>query len=210
MNDELKNILEKVQTLYKKYGIKSVTMDDISRELGISKKTLYQYVKDKNELVEMVIDLELETNICLFRSVLKNDLNAIEELFEVHKLVNTLVRNQNASEEYDLKKYYPDIYKKVIKTRRERMYCNVLDNIKKGKTEGLYRENLNEEIIAKSYVMRIENAVDSEIFTPEEKNSVTLFFEMFIYHIRGIANEKGIKVLEEKLKELEVNNIQKM
>ena len=210
MNEELVNILEKVRSLYKKYGIKSVTMDDVSRELGISKKTLYHYVKDKTELVELVVDLDLETNIERFGKVCSGELNAIEELFEVQKIVNLMVRNQNPSEEYDLKKYYPDTYRKIIKVRRERMYCKILENIKKGKLQGLYRANLNEEIIAKSYVMRIENAVDSEIFTAEEKNSAELFFEMFVYHIRGIANEKGIQILENKLKELEVNNVQKM
>lgn len=209
MNEELLNILEKVKTLYQKYGIKSVTMDDVSRELGISKKTLYQYVKDKNELVEMVVNLELETSIRQFSQVLNGELNAIEELFEVQKIVDYLVQKHNPSQEYDLKKYYPDTYKKIIKTRRDRMYCNILSNISKGKQQGVYRENLNEEIIAKDYVMRFENAVDCEIFTDEEKSSRTVFNELFIYHIRGIANEKGIKILEQKLKDLE-NNLQKI
>ena len=66
MNEELKNIAKKVNQLFTRYGIKSVTMDDISRELGISKKTLYQHVKDKTELVELIVDNEFEEKESLF------------------------------------------------------------------------------------------------------------------------------------------------
>ena len=206
MNDELVTILTKVKSLYSKYGIKSVTMDDVSRELGISKKTLYQYVKDKTELVEKIVELEIEKYGCFFEELLSKKLNAIEELFEVQRMVARMLREHNPSQDYDLRKYYPELYAKVLKIRRERMYNNILCNLKKGKADGLYRSELNEEIIAKIQLLRVETTFDTEIFTIEEIISTKVFFEIFIYHIRGIANEKGIEVLEQKLKELENNN----
>ena len=206
MNEELNNLLTKVRCLYMKYGIKSVTMDDVARELGISKKTLYQYVNDKNDLVQKVVEMEITDKAAGFSKMRCPDLNAIEEIFEVHKLVQQMLKDYNPSTEYDLRKYYPDLFAQVVKVRRERIYTNTLANLKKGKEEGLYRKELNDELIAKLQLSRIESAFDDKIFTQEELVSPKLFLEMFVYHIRGIANDKGLTVLEKKLKELENNN----
>lgn len=189
-----------------KYGIKSVTMDDVSRELGISKKTLYQYVSDKNELVKKVLELEINDRAKDFSKMECPELNAIEEIFEVHKMVRDMLKNYNPSTEYDLRKYYPELHAQLIKVRRERIYNNTLANLAKGKAEGLYRKELNDELIAKLQLSRVEAAFDDKIFTQEELVSPKLFLEMFIYHIRGIANQKGLEVLDQKLKELESNN----
>jgi TetR/AcrR family transcriptional regulator, cholesterol catabolism regulator len=207
MNDELKNILTKVRILYMKYGIKSVTMDDVARELGISKKTLYQYVNDKNELVTKVVEMELLMKGEFYSKMCCPGLNAIEEIFEVHKMVRQLLKDYNPATDYDLRKYYPELFASIVKVRREMIYHNILSNLEKGKTEGLYRLDLNSEMIAKLQLSRVESAFNDEIFTQDELLSPKLFHEMFVYHIRGIANEKGIAVLDEKLKEVEnINN----
>lgn len=206
MNEELKNLLVKVHCLYMKYGIKSVTMDDVARELGISKKTLYQYVSDKNELVKKVIELEICEKGDFFAKMVSPGLNAIEELLEVNRMVQRMLKDFNPATEYDLRKYYPELYANIVKIRRERIYNNILLNLKKGKEEGLYRAELNDELIAKLQLSRVEAAFDDKIFTQDELLSPKLFYEIFVYHIRGIANEKGINVLESKLKELDHNN----
>jgi len=207
MCEELKNILKKVRCLYQKYGIKSVTMDDVAHELGISKKTLYQYVKDKNDLVAQVIDLEIEDSPMKPDNCHWEDLNAVEEMLEVHKKVDRMIKTYNPSTEYDLKKYYPEEYQKIQKVRRERIYNFILSNIKKGKKEGLYREELNEEYITKMHLSRVEHAFGNDIFTSDELSSSALFYEVFIYHIRGIATTNGISFLESKIKESEYNHI---
>jgi TetR/AcrR family transcriptional regulator, cholesterol catabolism regulator len=205
MNDELKNILFKVRELYMKYGIKSITMDDVARELGISKKTLYLYVTDKDDLVGKFIDNEItmrQEEIC---KCFRIGYNAIEELFEISLFMNKLMRNQNATTEHDLKKYYPNHYQKTLKARREGVYNYIMLNLKKGIEEGLYREEMNKEVIAKLYLWRSENIHLDELFTVEEFTSVKLFIELINYHVRGIATEKGISVLDRKIKELETS-----
>ncbi len=205
MNDELKNILIKVRELYTKFGIKSITMDDVARELGISKKTLYQYVTDKDDLVGKYIDNEIllrQEEIC---KCFRIGFNAIEELFEISSFMNKLMRNQNSATEYDLKKYYPAHYHKTVKARRQGIYDYIMTNLKKGIKEGLYRKDMDLEVIAKLYLWRAENAHFDELFTVEEFTSVKLFVELINYHVRGIATEKGIMVLEKKLKELETS-----
>lgn len=206
MNDELKNILQKVRCLYMKYGIKSVTMDDIARELGISKKTLYQYVTDKIELVSKVVDLEICDKGEFFDKPPCSGLNAIEQIFEVYKHVQKMLKDYNPATEYDLRKYYPEIYSRVIQVRRDRMYNNILSNLKKGKEDGLYRTDFNDEVIAKLQLSRVESVFDDKILSQDELLSPEVFLEIFVYHMRGIANEKGLKVLEEKIKDLNINH----
>jgi len=204
--DNLKSILLKVRELYMMYGIKSITMDDVSRELGMSKKTLYQFVTDKDDLVGKFIDNEIairQEEIC---KCFRTGLNAIDELFEISIFMNKIMRNQNPATEYDLKKYYPEHYQKIVKTRREGIYRYILTNLENGKKEGLYRDDLNNEIIARLYLSRSESIHVSDLFTIEEYTSHELFMELIKYHVRGIATQNGISVLEQKIKELETNN----
>jgi hypothetical protein len=119
--------------------------------------------------------------------------------------MNKIMRDQNPATDYDLKKYYPHHYEKIVKTRKEGIFEYLLLNIKKGKKEGLYREDLNEEIITKLYLSRLGNSQFNELFTAEEFTSIKLFVELLNYHVRGIATEKGIIVLEKKINELETN-----
>jgi AcrR family transcriptional regulator len=203
MNEEQKKILLKVGELYNKYGIKSITMDDVARELGISKKTLYQFVADKDDLVGKFIENEIEQRQEEICKCFGEGFNAIEELFEISLFINKLIKNQSPTTEYDLKKYYPHHFDRIVKARREKVYNYILLNLRKGKEEGLYRKELNEEVIAKLHLSRTENVHYTEIFTIEEFTSFKLFLELLIYHIRGISTEKGINVLEKKIKELE-------
>ena len=202
MNEELKIILGKVRQLYMKYGIKSITMDDVARDLGISKKTLYQYVTDKDDLVGKFIDSEIEVRQEEICKCFRIGFNAIEELIEISVFMNKMMRDQNPATEHDLKKYYPQHYQKIEKTRREGIYKYIILNLKKGMKEGLYRNDINEEIIAKLYLSRSESIHINDLFTVEEFTSNKLFTELLAYHVRAIATEKGIIVLEEKIRAL--------
>ena len=199
MIPELENILERVSCLYRKYGIKSVTMDDVARELGISKKTLYIHFSDKDDLVMQVLNFESKKRAQEFKNIYERKLNAIEELLEVNRYMNHMMRDHSTVIDYDLKKYYPEHYAKTQEMRREKMFESVINNMKKGKKEGLFRLDLNEEIIAKLHVSRIMCMTDNSYFSTAELASPQVFSEVIIYHIRGIANENGIKILEENL-----------
>jgi AcrR family transcriptional regulator len=206
MNPELLNILEKVAALYMRYGIKSITMDDVARELGMSKKTLYQYVENKNDLVEKVVDYVINLKECDFKKIDDIEMNAVEKLIEVNMHIVTSMKDYNPATEYDLKKYYPELYAKMHSVRRQRMYDSILANIKKGKEEGLYRKELNEEIIARMQVSRFLTMHEDELLSKNDIQRSEFIHELFIYHIRGIANEKGINVLEETLKKINFTN----
>lgn len=205
MEKEAEIIVEKVARLYLKYGIKSITMDDVARELGISKKTIYNYFNDKTELVSNVVNALLEYHSNNSDCIFCKNLNAIEEIFEVNIFLTRMLKEYNPSMAYDLKKYYPDIYKHFYDMRRNKMYNSVIGNLKKGKKEGFFRKEMNEEIIAKLHVSRLEGIFDSNVFTVEEFTSPEFVFEIFNYHIRGIVNENGLEIVNKKIKELKKN-----
>jgi len=198
------DLFSRVIELYKKYGVKSVTMEDISREVGISKKTLYQIVKDKRELVDKIMDFEFDANYACFNQIKDKGLNAIDELFEVNKYMMTQLKFHSHSFDYDLKKYYPDIHQRIHTKKLEVMYASVVENINKGKKEGLYRSELKGELIGKLYVARMVNVQDDDFLTLDDFISPEVFKEYFVYHIRGLANKKGIDHLEKNLKKLDL------
>lgn len=197
MENQLEIIHERIYKLFQKYGIKSVTMDDIAKELGISKKTLYQHFTDKRDLIIKIVDYKIKASSDHNEKLEKSKLNAVEELLFVYQFLNKILKDHNPSMMYDLRKYYPDVFEKLHTDRRDLIYGAMLHNLKKGQKEGLYRKDFSCDIIAKLHVFRVENMVDSDMFTQTDFESENVFRELFLYHLRGIASEKGIKIFEE-------------
>ncbi len=178
-------------------------MEDITHELGISKKTLYQFVENKTALVEMAMEYEYRRASEFFQEVISAGQNAIDELMGVSRFVTAHMRSSSDSLEYDLKKYYPDIYRRRIQMKREMMYLSVLENMKKGKEQGIYREELNEEIIARMHVQRMESMRENPAYVFAGIPVGKVFKEVFIYHILGIANSKGIEFFKQNMHKLD-------
>lgn len=195
----------KVCAMFKTYGIKSVTMDDVARELGISKKTLYQYFKDKSELVGIILKKEFEQKAKEFSKAMDNKPNAIEEVFGYFKVQMELLVNHKPNFMYDLKKYYPLHFEEFNKQKNKRMMTSVLNNLKRGKKEGLYRKEINEEIITKMHIARIESIMTSGLFSFEELVSPLFFSEAFKYHLYGIVNDKGREIVNKNIDKIIAN-----
>ncbi len=200
MNLELEDILKKVSDLYNRYGIRSISMDDVAHEMGISKKTLYKFVQDKSDLVEKVMLFELSGRRPKDIDLQKQ--NAIEDLFWVNRVINQAIKDTNPSKEYDLQKYYPAIYEKFHTLKTKKIMESMLANLRKGKKEKLYREDFDEDIIARMYVLRMHRIPHNEIVSAKEFTSSRFIYEMFVYHIRGIASAEGIKFLENNIDKL--------
>jgi len=197
-------IIEKVGELFKKYGIKSVSMDDIAQQLSISKKTLYQYFKDKADLVTKVINSHNCDNDKKFSELINCNLNAIDALIEVSKLLIESLKGMNPPIIYDLRKYYPELTRDLIESRKIHVYNNIKNNLLKGISEGYYREDINADIITSLYVKRM-----NDIFLEDDLNlnnfpQHEIFSQLFIYHIRGIVSSKGLQYFEKRIKNNEL------
>lgn len=198
-------IIQEARQLFQRYGIKSISMDELSRQLGISKKTLYLHFTDKNDLVEKTLLHMTNEKECAMKEMHNKDLNAVEELFEMFTYANEMIRNHNPSMEFDLQKFYPQIFKRLRDFHRNNMYEATIKNLLKGKKEGYYRNDLNEEIISKLFVLRIENLMHSDMVTLEEIHSDKFFKEVFKYHMFGIISPLGLQFIQSKYQEFLVN-----
>jgi TetR/AcrR family transcriptional regulator, cholesterol catabolism regulator len=189
-------ILEKVSVLYMKYGIRSVTMDDVARELGISKKTLYEHFADKSELVKCFIELQLGSMDKEFLNLSQKKINAIERLLEISDMMIRFMRDFNPSVNFDLQKYYSEIWSLLMEFKRDQVFIYFKENLTQGISEGLYRKDMNPDIIARMYMLTIVAIMDTD-FAPLIMNSLSpVFREIITYHIRGIATKKGLDLFE--------------
>jgi AcrR family transcriptional regulator len=176
-----------------------MTMDDIARQLGISKKTIYQVVRDKADLIRQVIELDLQLNKDFMAGLDQSGDNAIEDLIAINERMHRHGRHLSATFYYDLKKYHPGLYRRWIKEKRDHLYQIIVANINKGKSEGLYRKELLGEVIAELYVSRIERTEREDPTHGVELISGEAIREIFIYHLHGICNRKGLDYLEHQL-----------
>jgi AcrR family transcriptional regulator len=182
------------------YGIKSMTMDDLSTRLGISKKTLYQHVKDKNDLVDKVLTHISKDFKCMVDESSGRDKNAIDELFNITTTVADRLKDIHPSIHFDLEKYHPAAFRKMLDDKRREIYTTTTGNLQRGIDEGLYRTDLNIPMIATIYIARFDMVFDGELFPPDRFRPEELHWELFRYHIRGIASAKGLKYLERKVR----------
>lgn len=181
------------------YGIRSVTMDDIAKHLHISKKTIYRYVKDKNELVARCVQRDYEALYQKVEAVMAKDLNAIDENLEVFDLILTELGNIHPSIFYDLEKYYPEAKSKMLDMRQDFMIEVVRNNLIKGISEGVYRDDFNVEIMTRLWVTHVLLIFNPSLFSLNDFQPQEVYHDMSIHLIRGIANAKGIKKLEKHL-----------
>jgi TetR/AcrR family transcriptional regulator, cholesterol catabolism regulator len=198
MNEKLVPILENVKSIFMRYGIKSVTMDDLCREMGISKKTLYQFVSDKNDLVKKAMSQEICSDQLSINSILDKKLGAIDELIEITRLVGEKLKNLHPSILYDMQKYYPEAWEVMSKHRNGYIVQTIRENIEKGQKEGVFRPDVKSQIIALLFASKIELFADTSMYSNLGLTAAEIYSENLTYHIRGIANAEGIKQLEEK------------
>jgi len=205
MGFEANRILDKALQLFREYGIRSVSMDDIAGSMGISKKTLYQSFEDKNDLVEKVEDYRYSLRQEQFNFIYKQRLSSIEEMISIHAVLKNLIGSYSKAFEHDLKKYFPELYEKHNERRIIKMKEALKKNIKKGIVEGVYRSDINIDLIADYKTSYILFMTERKTF---EKGFGLLeyFNEIFKLHMNGILNEKGMKEYSEKT---EINKVLK-
>ena len=193
--------------LFMKFGVKSLTMEDISRKLGISKKTLYQFVKDKKDLVNKGMSLCLEEEKTVLTKVSAESENAIDELIGFTRFVNSRLSDLHASVIYDIQKYHIESWKLMQEHKQNFVRNSILENSKRGIEEGLYRENLNPEIITSLYMLMMDGFFQAEQTFGKNIRLEELHIEMIRYHVRGVANERGLALLKKALNKKENNHL---
>lgn len=202
MTEKEQQIIVGAGEVFMKYGIKSVNMDDIAKILGVSKKTLYKFVKDKNDLLRKALAMHFKMEDMAMTMICAKNQNAIDEMMDIAEYVTGLLQQMHPSIHFDLEKYHPEVWKEMMVNQHTLVYECMKGNMEKGIKEGLYRSDLNIEVIAKIYIAKMDVTFDSTIFPPKQISFSEVYSEYFRYHIRGIASEKGITYLKQKVKEM--------
>ncbi|MBT8316732.1 MAG: TetR/AcrR family transcriptional regulator [Lutibacter sp.] len=197
-----RTILQKASEIFLKLGFKSVTMDDIANELAISKKTIYKYFKNKEDLVDITTSYLHEEMHKSVLCICDKGYNAIEENFEIKKMFKDLLKNSDDSPMFQLKKYYPKTYSKVM-TKEFTMFKDcILNNIEKGIKEGLYRKDIDKELTTKFYFSLATSVHDANFYTYNKNTLNKLETSVLEYHTRAMATSKGLQILEEQLQKI--------
>lgn len=199
-------IIEISNELFLSLGFKSVTMDDIANKLGVSKKTIYKYFKNKTELVDAVTDYTFNIICEGIDSICAIKENPIDELFDIKKLVMKYLKDEKSSPQYQLQKYYPNIYQSLKQRQFDVMQECVIENLNYGIELGLYRPNIDPEFISRIYFHGLIGIKDKDLFPLNNYSMKTLMNFYYEYHLRGICTAKGIQQLEYQLKQQVTTN----
>ena len=193
-------IMEAVRDLNTEKGVRGFKFEDICNRINISLETFHKYVSDEFDLVRKVLEFERESFKVIFDEYDFIGINAIDILMTVSKEMSLNFKNLNPSLTFDLKKYYPDIYQDHFQKRINFIFDQIKINITKGINQGMYREDLSIELVARLYISRLIDIHNPDFFPPERFSFSMLFEVMFENFIYSIAKPEGIKYFEEKVK----------
>ena len=201
-------ILSKAEELFMQFGIRSVSMDDIAQHLGISKKTIYHSFADKNELVDAVIekDLTLRQHDC--NHCTEKSLNAVHEIFSMMENLMEQFQHMNPVVIYDLEKFHFKSFKKFMAFKNQFLMDMIRQNLEWGIKEGLYREDINVDVISRFRLESMMLPFDINIYPPAKFNLPTVMQEIIQHFVYGIVTIKGYKMAQKYSQQMK-NSIQK-
>lgn len=192
-------IREKANELFRRYGVKSITMDEIASQLGVSKKTLYQFYADKDELVTAVAGEWIQMSETCCNSYREGSKNAIDEVFKGLDFVQEMFSNMNPGMLYDLQKFHPQAFKKFHTHKNKFLYDMIRTNLERGVAEGLYREDLNIELLTKFRLESMMMPFNVDMFPSGKFSMGEIEYEVLLNFLFGISSLKGYKMIQEKL-----------
>ena len=198
-------IRQKAEELFMKYGIRSVSMDDIANALGMSKKTIYQYFVDKDELVDAVVEADINTMQTDCVALIADAHDAIQEIFFTIDRVLEQFRNMNPMLVYDLEKFHFRGYQRFMDHKNKFLLQVIRKNMERGLAEGLYRDDLNMEIMARFRLESMMIPFNIDLFPPTKYSLADVSKEIIEHYVYGLASQKGYKLIvkykEERLKQ---------
>jgi len=188
-------ILEKTRELFLTIGFKSVTMDQIAYDMGISKKTIYNFFENKNELVKAVTSYMFNSITNGVTEIKKNSNNPINELYDINLFLIKYLKKESVSPLYQLEKYYPLIHKEINKKQFDFITKSTTGSLNNGIKLGLFRRDIKIDFISRLYFKGMIGIRDLDTFPLNLYDPVSLKIDFIEYHLRAIVTEKGLKKL---------------
>jgi AcrR family transcriptional regulator len=196
-----KKILQGAEELFFRYGIKAITMDDIAKHLAISKKTIYQFYKEKEEIINTLMNEKIKEDEKKFSKLHADASNVIEEVFNIMRGMSEDIGKINPVIFYELQKYYPEAWKKFIHFKENFIRKQVEDSLKRGQEQGYVRKNVNTAILSRLRMEEIQLGFNTQVFPQDKFTVLEVQLEITEHFLYGICTLKGHKLIN-KYKEL--------
>lgn len=196
MEEVKERIVQKAEELFQYYGLRGVTMDDLARALAISKRTIYQLFKDKQELVQHALQLKMRREQQNILEVAQQASNAVEELVIMFQHFRLIISRLNPMVLYELERYFPEVWQEFLRFKNELIRQQVVYNLERGVAEGYYRPNLWVEVLAVLRVEEVFMAFDPQLFPYDRYHFVEVQEELLRHFIYGIVSAEGAKLIQ--------------
>jgi AcrR family transcriptional regulator len=187
-------ILAEAERLFWKFGVRSVTMEEIAKQLGISKKTIYQHFPDKEQILYQVIQHKTSRNQSEMECMVMDTANPVEEILSVLNMMQKNADQISPNLLMDIKRYYPQAFSLFRQYKEGQIMRSILENIQKGILQGLYRADVNPAILARLRVEQIELAFNHDLFPSDQYSMHAVQAELIHHFVRGMLTEQGFEV----------------
>jgi TetR/AcrR family transcriptional regulator, cholesterol catabolism regulator len=195
MSEMKERILVATQELFFKYGIRSISMDDIAKHLSISKKTIYQYYKDKDETVHELMKVKLKEDEREFAAIEKMSSNVVEEFINLMRHISSMISKVNPNVFYDLQKYHPKTWDLFKKFKEDFILKMVEDTLVRGIRQGLIRQDINVKILSRLRMEQIEMGFNQTIFPSDKFKLLDVQLSLIEHFLYGVCTLKGHKLI---------------
>jgi TetR/AcrR family transcriptional regulator, cholesterol catabolism regulator len=198
-------ILKETGVMFFRHGIRTITMDDIASMLGISKKTIYLYYRDKGELVKSFTDTELKLQENEMFNIRRESTDAVDEILKLMIHLGNFLNRVNPAVFYDLQKYHPLSWNSFKVFKEKVIIGFVEDNLKRGIHKELYRKELKIKILARLRIEEVEMGFNPSIYSPEKFRITDIQLALIDHFLHGIVTIKGFKLIEKYKKTSKIN-----
>lgn len=188
-------ILSAAEVLFCRYGIKGVTMDDIARQLGMSKKTLYKEFEDKNAMIVSLVESSIMAHHEKTLYFECTSQNAIDEILHLMRYMGSLFSSVNPNVFYDMQRYHTEAWQRFREFKEDQVLNYIVRNLEKGREQGLYRPDINIRILAVLRMEQLELALNPSVFPPDRFNISEVNVQLLDHFLHGICTLKGHKLI---------------
>jgi AcrR family transcriptional regulator len=195
--EELKDkILKGASDLFHRYGVRSVSMDDLARSLSISKKTIYQYYTDKDEIVALAVQLHIAQAKQEYDEVFNTAENPVQELQRMSACMRKNFKDLNPGLLFDIQKFHPEAWKHFSEFKLSYIRNQIESNLKRGMEQGYYRKNLNIQVMSVLRLGEVEMAFDPTVFPPDTFDFRETQIQLLDHFIQGIVTDEGRQLFD--------------
>jgi AcrR family transcriptional regulator len=195
--DYKQRIIEEAAEMFRTYGIRSVTMDMLASQMGISKRTIYEVFSDKDELLQGVLQWMTVRQKEMMTRIFSESENVIEAIFKMIAVMTDHYQKMSPAFQMDMRRLHGDIIKKMDKENSIPYISNNSEILKRGIDEGVFRNDINIELTNKCMQEVAKMANDESVFPADAYTNKDILRNFYVNYLRGISTQKGLNLIDQ-------------